>query len=166
MSRLELFHLKPGDVLLYSGKGFFSRLIQIKTWSRFSHSEIYIGNSKTITSRDGKGVNTYDIDFENLSCILRPIGGSPDLSEALEFHTTCIGQKYDFLGLFRFFAIGKQTESKSFCSEHCTRFARKIKILNATGHYFKPFNEKYDADLVSPGMFYSSPNYDIVWERN
>lgn len=153
--------LRPGDCLLYSGTGFFSTLIKIKTWSRFSHVEIYLGHGQAIASRDGKGVDTYQFTNKNLRAVLRPDGDRLDLSEVLKYHATCLTQNYDWFGLFRFFTLGKQSETKQFCSEYATRCYRKMIV---DGEPFKPFAECYDADLVSPGMFYSSPHFHKVWE--
>lgn len=149
--------IQPGDFLLYSGKGFFSWLIKVKTWSRFSHVEVYIGHGQTIASRDGEGVDLYWLKLDKLAAILRPtekLDVEAGLSWAKE--NAILGQKYDWWGLLRMFTIGTQSTSKQFCSELATRFARACN--------FQPFNRKYDADLVSPGMFYSSPHFDVVWE--
>ena len=149
--------IQPGDFLLYSGKGFFSWLIKVKTWSRFSHVEVYIGHGQTIASRDGIGVDIYWTRDKDLACVLRP-NKKLDIDAGIAWaQENCIlGQKYDWWGLLRFFTFGKPSMDKQFCSELATRFAR------ASG--FHPFNDKYDADTVSPGMFYSSPNLDVVWE--
>ena len=158
--------LKPGDILLFSGKSLFSRLIQVKTFSKFSHVEVYLGNGLTASSREGKGVNWYNVEVKNLSAILRPETLCQiDPSEAIQYHESCIGQPYDYWGIMRFFTLGKQTENKSFCSEHSTRVSRRLKLIDSSGFlidYFHPFSERYDADLVSPGMFWASPHYDVV----
>lgn len=166
-----MFDLKPGDVLLYSGKSIFSFAIKIKTWSIFSHVEMYIGNGKTAGSREGHGIQTFKFEEENLAAILRLIdnGFGIDLSKALDFHQSCVGQKYDYFGLFRFFRLGAPSLDKSFCSEHCTRLLRKVKIFTneeqTAWTYARPFSTWYDADLVSPGMFWSSPAFDLIWTK-
>lgn len=148
--------LLPGDCLLYSGKSLFSLLIKIKTWSRISHVEVFLGNNRTFTAREGHGVGFYDYDPTNLAYILRPKFDF-DFEDALVFARMVDGQKYDYLGLLRFFTLGKQSYDKQFCSEACTRFYR------AGGG--RPFADYYDADLVSPGMFLSSPQFEIVAKR-
>lgn len=159
--------LEPGDLLLYSGKDLISRLIKLKTFSRFSHAEFYLGHGHTLTSLITKGVATYPFKSHDLSCVLRPIdsGYGFDLSEVLTFHSDCIGQAYDTLGLLRFFTIGKQSEDKQFCSEYCARLYRRLRVKLLESYiYFQPFSECYDADLVSPGMFYASPHFKEVWD--
>jgi len=148
--------LEPGDHLLYSGSGFWSWTIKVKTWSKYSHVELYIGNSKTFTSRDGEGVNFYDFTDKNLAAVYRP--NIPfDISKGMEWMKSVCGQKYDFWGLMRFFTLGKQSQDKQFCSEAVVRADRQCLI--------EAFNQVYDADLVSPGMFASSPHLDLVWEK-
>jgi hypothetical protein len=146
--------LEPGDLLLFSRKGFFSRLIRIKTWSSISHCSIYIGAGKTVASRDGKGVELYDLQPDGLAAVLRPTL-PVDLPAALDwFAAKAKGQRYDFLGLLRFFTLGKQSTDKQFCSEFATRFYR------AGG--FEPFYADIDADLVAPGQFLYSPRFSRV----
>lgn len=146
----------PGDHLLYKGSGFWSWAIKVKTWSKYSHVELYIGNNKTFTSRDGEGVNIYDFKEDNLVAVYRPTDPI-NIEKGLPWMKSVCGQKYDFWGLMRFFTIGKQSTNKQFCSEAVTRADRESD--------FCPFNKKYDADLVSPGMFASSPHLELVWEK-
>ena len=160
--------LLPGDVLLYSPSGLIPFLIRIKTWSRFSHCEVYLGSGLSAAARI-HGVKTYLLD-SSFTAILRPEvpeNFSLDITEAKKFHNSCIGQKYDTLGLFRFFTIGKQSEDKQFCSELATRICRHFLLMEKGSHRtvsFRPFAERWDADLVSPGMFYSSPHFNLIWE--
>jgi hypothetical protein len=152
-----MLKLQPGDHLLYSGKGIFSWLIKVKTWSRFSHVEIYLGYDQSFASRDGKGVRVYWFRQDDLAAVLRPRKSiDTELGMKWAHENRVIGQKYDWWGLFRFFTFGTQSTTKQFCSEAAVRFDK------ACGFY--PFHEKYDADLVSPGMFYSSPEFDVIWE--
>lgn len=147
--------LLPGDCLLYHGSGFFSRLIQIKTWSKISHVEVYVGGGQSVASRDNKGVNTYPFRTDGLTAVLRPVQ-SVDLAAALAWHAKQIGQRYDWLGLMRFFTIGKQSDTRSFCSEYACRFYRR--------GGFEPFVADIDADLVAPATFLYSPMFIHVAE--
>lgn len=150
------FMLEPGDILLYSGKSIWSWTIKVKTWSDISHVEIFLGEGKTFSSREKQGVNIYDFTSENLVVVLRP-NDSIDIGKLLTFARAVQGQKYDYWGLLRFFKLGKQSQDKQFCSESVTRACRFAG--------FKVFAEEYDADLVSPGMFLSSPHCDVVWRE-
>lgn len=146
--------LIPGDHLLYSRPGFWSKTIKIKTWSNFSHVEVYLGEGKSFSSREKIGTGIFGL-AKDFVCILRPTD-IIYMDIAVKWAEKVSGQSYDYLGLLRFFTLGKQSEDKQFCSEAVTRFDRM-------GN-FDPFAKHYDADLVSPGMFYSSPKfirYDI-----
>ena len=147
--------LEPGDVLLYRGTGVFSRLIQVKTWSKVSHCEGYVGQGQSVASRDGKGVGLYPLRVEGLCAILRP-RGLFNLVVAMDWFKTVDKQGYDWFGLLAFFAARWQgsTNQKMFCSEFLTRWQRKGDI--------EPFSPEYDADAVSPGMFLSSPVYTRI----
>lgn len=147
----------PGDVLLFSRSGFFARLIQFKTWSRYSHCEVLIDEAHTVASRDGQGVNEYGIDRHGLALVLRPIA-PVDLVAAMAWFQTVKGQKYDWLGLLAFTSAKLQGKEngRMFCSEFVTRF------LRAGG--FDPFNG-YDADGIAPSEFCKSPSFRVVTEE-
>ena len=53
--------LEPGDILLYGGRGLVDRLIQFRTWSDVSHIEIYVGEGRSVASRNGIGVGKYPL---------------------------------------------------------------------------------------------------------
>lgn len=144
--------LEPGDVLLYSGTGFISWAIKTKTWSPFSHTEVYIGHGWSVASRDGIGVGAYQLRTKDLALILRP-NAPLDLQAGLQWFQTVKGEKYDWLGLFAFFfATWQASTNKMFCSEFVLRF------LRAAG--LEPFTPDTDADHVSPGMLATSPRFD------
>lgn len=147
--------LQPGDVLLYAGKTVFSKLIKIKTWSKFSHVEVYVDNGESVASRDGIGVGLYEIRTDDLRAILRPREEFRIL-DALKWFATVDGQKYDWTGLLAFTWAKWQgrENNKQFCSEFATRFLRAGGV--------DPFNG-YDADGIAPGEFPKSPAFDILW---
>lgn len=147
--------LQPGDVLLYSGKTLFSRIIKIKTWSDFSHVEVYVGEGESVASRNGIGVGLYPIRTDDLRAILRPRVPF-DVASAMKWFATVDGQKYDWTGLLAFTWAKWQghENTKQFCSEFATRF------LRCGG--CDPFNN-YDADGIAPGEFLKSPVLAILW---
>lgn len=151
-------NLRPGDVLLYSGKGFFSRLIQMKTWSRYSHCEVYDGAGLSVASRDGIGVGRYPLRLDGLRVILRPLAKF-DAEKAREWFKTVDGQPYDWFGLLAFTNAKRQGRQnwKMFCSEFATRYLRAGKI--------EPFNG-YDADGIAPGEFMKSSALVLVWSSD
>lgn len=149
--------LRFGDVLLYSGTGVFSWGIKVKTWSRFSHVEVFDREGTTLASRDGRGVNRYVFTEKNLKAILRP--KTPpvlDVARGLEwFEREAKGQPYDWWGLFAFFAAKAQGSKKlaMFCSEFEARLFKKCGYALFLG----------DSDAVSPGMNWSNPLLDLLW---
>ena len=149
--------IQPGDVLLYSGHGFNAWVISVKTWSKVTHCELALGGGLTAASRDGQGVNTYELRREDLVHVLRP--DTPlDMTGVKVFHAACIGQAYDWLGLLRFFTLGEQSKDKQFCSEYVTRLLRHGQL--------EPFQDAYDADLVSPGMLLCSARLVRIWSAS
>lgn len=151
----ELPRLLPGDVLLYAGGGFFSRVIQFKTWSRYSHVEIYDGHGRSVAARDGIGVGRYPLRLDGLRAILRP--KEPfDVEAAREWFKTVDGQPYDWFGLLAFTSAKRQGKEnwKMFCSEFATRHLRQGKV--------DPFSD-YDADGIAPGEFIKSAALRLEW---
>lgn len=162
--------LMPGDVLLYRSSGIVGWWIRWKTWSDVNHCELYLGLGATATNdgpyqgpisaaargpQDGKGgVQTYPFRAEGLVYVLRP-NVNFDLDRMEAFHATCVGQKYDTLGVARvFYAGGNGDADKAFCSEHVARVCR-------TDHggpgLFAP---TWDCDKTDPGMLLCSPHCD------
>lgn len=146
-----------GDVLLYAGKGVFSRLIQIKTFSWVSHCEVYAGDGESLASRDGEGVGRYPLRLEGLYAVARP-KGALDWQAGLEWFATVKGQRYDWLGLLNFYLAAKPDRSevqKMFCSEFATRLLRRCG--------FEPFQARVDADRVSPGLYLTSAACEVLY---
>jgi hypothetical protein len=148
--------LLPGDCLLYRPSSIFGYAIALKTWCRFAcHMEIYMGYGLSGASRDGLGVNTYALRIANLSRVLRP-NRSFDFESYKRWHTTVIGQKYDWIGLLTYtLLVEKGAFHKMYCSEYGTRGYR------AGG--LKPFADHWDADKTPPSLFYSSATFDEVY---
>lgn len=148
--------LRSGDVLLYSGRGIFSTLIKLKTWSSISHVEI-VGYDPTTSyaSRDGIGVGTYDVRRHDLVMVVRP-RRRVRVEAMRSFHERCCEppQKYDYWGLLRFFNFKSPKHDRQFCSEYAVRLLRAGGII--------PFAEDCDADSVPPGWFAICPP-SIMW---
>lgn len=149
--------LRIGDVLLYGGNGLFSRLIQIKTWSRYSHVEIYDGNGLSVASRDGIGVGRYQVRLDGLRVILRPLAKF-DPTPARLWFSTVDGQPYDWFGLLSFMSAKRQGRNnwKQFCSEFAVRYLRAGGV--------EPFTKTTDADSIAPGEFMKSGALIVVWK--
>lgn len=154
--------LKPGDHLLYGPSGFFGYGIAVKTFNKVSHCECFIGQEDeanragySVASRDGIGVNRYPLRTSKLYYVLRP-NQSFDLVKALAWFNTVKGQKYDWLGLVRFFTWGAvgglDKNNAQFCSEFLIRFDRNGD--------FHPISKLIDADSVAPASFRYSTCFD------
>ena len=150
-------NFRVGDLLLYSGKGVFSRIIQIKTWSKISHCEVYDGLGWSVASRDRIGVGRYQLRIDGLAAVLRPKGIFKP-SRAHAWFRTVDGQKYDWIGLLSFMDAKRQGKEnwRQFCSEFAVRYLRAGGI--------EPFTSYTDADSVAPGEFLKSQAFTKTWE--
>lgn len=150
--------LRVGDCLLYGGTGFFSWLIRTKTWSRYSHIEVYDGSGQSLASRDGIGVGRYPFRAEGLLRVRRPIGAY-NRHAARAWFKTVDGQGYDWVGLLSFMAAAWQgrENQQMFCSEFALRLYRAGGI--------EPFTARTDADAVAPAQFDISGVFADVWSE-
>lgn len=164
---IDLSKLRPGDCLLYGRTPFktspigwfFGLIINIKTWSRFCHVEIYAGSGKAFASRDGKGVGLYPFREAQLIKVRRPDPEKYDHERALEWFAHVDGQKYDFVGLLGF-GLNRTKKalqaflriaaaSMQFCSEFGDRWYIKA------GVYL--FNKEIDPEMIAPAQFDQVP---------
>lgn len=146
--------LKPGDCLIYRPSSLLGRLIAIKTWSPWSHVEVTVSPGKVIAARP-EGVGYYETRWDRLGMVVRPPDGLDMAKARWWFDHYANGQRYDVLGLLRFFTLGKQSTDKMFCSELATRFYRAGGV--------EPFHNM-DADLVPPGWFATlADGFTTVW---
>ncbi len=162
-------YLQPGDVLLYGGSGLFNRIIQVKTWSRYSHVEIYDGRGESLASRNGIGVGRYPSRLDDCLAIYR-LRVPFSVNAGRGYFAECEGEPYDWWGLLAFTSAkwqGKENR-KQFCSEFAARYLRRAiggmtihpearkgsaRSLAALG--LDPWNG-YDADGLAPGEFTKS----------
>jgi hypothetical protein len=147
-------HLQPFDILLYRPKkgSFFGTVIQFKTWHSISHCEMYVGDGKSVASREGIGVNVYPWRPSELTWVLRPTEPL-DIAGFWKWFLTVKGQKYDWWGLRRFewfSSIPSGNNAKMFCSEFLARACRALQA--------KVFGNIEDADAIAPFAFILSPN--------
>lgn len=160
--------LQGGDVLLFSRKSVYNTIIQVKTWSRYTHVEIADDTqpaegaishvSHVFASRNGVGCGYYEFDSEGLALILRPPAGLFNLEAAITwfYHNNIRDQGYDWLGLinFTYARLTGRRNGKMFCSEFATRFYR------AGGADLFP---GVDADTIAPSAFRLLRGFTPVW---
>lgn len=158
--------LIAGDCLLYKRTPFrrsplgwfFGLVINVKTWSRFSHVEVYDGDGKSLASRDGKGVGRYKLRMEELAEVRRPTALNFCHETGSRWFNSVEGQKYDWLGLLCFtLAVRQGARDKMFCSEFATRFYRKSGL--------ELFNPDDDADKIAPAQMHQTPTLTTVWSE-
>ena len=118
--------LRPGDVLLYSGRGPFSLAIRLVTASRYTHAEMYDGDGYSWASRDWIGVGCFEYR-PGPSLVLRPRVPF-DIAAARRFWRDADGEPYDWPGLVvsRLPALQDRSgdERAQFCSEALARAVR------------------------------------------
>lgn len=149
--------LLPGDVLLFDRKGFFNWVIHHATNAPVSHTEVYVGSGKTAASRNGIGVDIYDLDVNGLAVVLRP--KLPfNLPAALAYQQSVLKQGYAWTGLWRAFVNNSwgRTDTKQWCSENSTNVQRAGGV--------EPFTEDIFSDMIAPGDFLKSAAYVHFWK--
>jgi len=115
-AKIDAFpELQAGDILLYGGYDLVSRLIQFRTWSDVSHIEVYIGEGRSVASRNGIGVNQYPLRVLGLRRVLRPVV-SFDLAAGLHWFESVKGTPYGWGDLAKFYLIDIPTNGL-ICSE-------------------------------------------------
>lgn len=152
--------LLPGDVLIFSRPGLFGWITRHATNGPATHCETYVGGLKTIASRDGVGVATYDLKLDGLYVVLRP-KNTPNIPAMLAWQKTVDGAKYDWFGLLRSFVANKwaKSDNKWWCSEHTCEAQRQAGI--------EPFSDPVatPSDSIAPSDFLQSGAYLTLWKR-
>lgn len=149
---------QPGDTLVYLPDWWnpIDRIIARKTWMRCCHTEVYIGDGKTVAARLS-GVRVYEVDWRGLAAVLEPVFSFHQDVALSWFYSQANGQGYDFWGLFDFFQTHRifASDRRMWCSECSTRFYR------AGGG--TPFNPECDADRISPAQFCQTSGFRFRW---
>jgi hypothetical protein len=165
--------LRPFDTMIYRPRGFFGNLIALKTWNKTAaHVEVYIGDSQSVASRDGKGVHVYPNRFSELAWLLRVKPHHRrefDEYKALSWLRTVdpktghspLGQGYDWKGILVFtLAVKQGAVDKMFCSEFWTRFMRAGGLEPFQSHL--DGTPTTDADAVAPATILLSSKFDVI----
>lgn len=153
----DLSDLRAGDCLLYyTHHDLVDFLIAFKTWTFVAHMEIYEGAGKSVASRNGIGVDRYDLRTKGLVGIRRPIG-ILDIEAATQwFETKARHQKYDWLGLAVYYLAARHgSPNRMYCSEFGTRWYR-----NAA---FNPVDPDWDADRTPPMLYLPSTAFSWIY---
>lgn len=151
--------LRPGDVLLYKGTGFFGWLTRTKTWSPVGHVEIYAGKGKTVTASAPLGVNYHPLRLphKKLLYIRRPKTPFNLTAATIWFLNGVRGQKYDTFGLFRAFFLRKPgAHDKMWCSEVSDGYLRAGEVYLFDCQHATP-------ESISPAQFLQTNDLIDVW---
>lgn len=98
--------LKPGDILLYKGKGFTSRIIQLFTGSDYNHVAVVLEPKVFLSVESNTGhqagvraVDLRKIDFKEVDVYRIKPEFTYDLSKVVSFLVGHLGAKYDLMGV-------------------------------------------------------------------
>lgn len=138
--------LEPGDVLLYAAKGFYGRVIALKTWHPIAHVEAFVGYGLSVASRDGIGTGIYPLRTDGLVMVCRPKGPF-DVGHALATFRGRPHRPYGWLDLLQFAGVNVDTPG-IVCSPFVTEFVRDGGL--------DPFNGE-PCEKIAPFQFLTSP---------
>lgn len=152
--------VRPGDILVYSGKSIFSVIIRFKTYSRATHVARYIGDGQQREFKEFRDAQQVPLRVENLIAIYRPVGLWHRFRSD-RFWNEVKDQGYDYVGLVWSFFARKQgrKNNKMFCSEYVVRDDR----IASDGPFL--IADHIDADGVAPADIDRSPNKTLVWSN-
>ena len=157
MREFLLRMLQPGDLLIYSGTGWISRLIKFKTSSEWTHAAVYIGGGMVREFRENHGPQEVPFETKNLGEIRRPrCAWDREKSDLLWKEVK--EWEYDYWGLIRSFYGRKQNvaNKKMWCSEYAA-----ADCFRATG--CRPVSDETPFDAIAPKDLSQSLAYETKW---
>ena len=173
---MQTSFLKTCDILLYKGKGFTSRLIQIGTLSPYNHVAVVVdpkihlaiesntGHQDGVRALDLRKLNQDEVDFFRVKA-----GLSFDRDQVISFLVAHLGARYDYagvawLGVLKFSSLLTgftakpynqfQKNKDYFCSEltYAAFKAGGLDIVPQVG----------EADITSPGDIAASSRIEKI----
>ena len=116
---------------------------------------MYLGEGRSYASRNGQGVNFYDLRTKDLQYVCRPkLPG--DLRAAMAWAKTQVGMPYGWLDLLAFIDVNIDGQG-IVCSPAATLFERAAGL--------DPFNGE-PCNKIAPFQFLTSNVYDIYEVRD
>lgn len=117
----------------YRWQRIFSKIIQWRTFSEFSHVSIEV-DWYIYEAKEWKGVIKTKARKSPPKSLVETVeftANKKDIKEALQWLEAQVGKGYDYLSLFSFVWVPKKRkkDNKWFCSEYATEFATKINII-------------------------------------
>jgi len=149
--------LQPGDCILYRPVDVFDWAVAVKTWTRVSHVEVFIGQHTSVASRNGKGVGMYPVRLHDVAAVRRP-GPGFDLERAMRWFDACAeGQKYGWRTLLTFiFLNSSPIEGHMICSEFAAEFYK------AGG--LPLFASDWPSYRTPPSLEVATPQLTTIWD--
>lgn len=159
MNKIQASDLLPGDVLLYAPSSFFGYAISWLTAGWVSHIEIYKGGGIAYASRDGVGVNEYQLRIDGLARVLRSRKPLNMGAMAVGFKAKQ-GHRYDFGTIKKFLTFGLSGGRTN--AEVCSELAAYLLRIGGLHGLFGACSP----DEVSPRDFekVSSDMLFTVWQ--
>jgi hypothetical protein len=145
--------IRPGSILLYSSPSIVDWLIE--RTGPCAHVELFLGNGRSFASRNGLGVNYYDLRKDGLIAIRSHIGVNVDTW--VKWADTVVGDGYDWRGL-EGFLIDRPTNEPhhEFCSAVIELGFRK-------SQYIELHNKLWPWSLITPTDLFKTPNLNNDW---
>lgn len=149
--------LRPGDCVLYRPTDLFDWAVALKTWTRVSHVEVYIGDHHSVASRNGQGVEQYLARLHDVAAVRRP-GPDFDLEKAMRwFDAIARGQKYGWRTLLTFILLNNNpVEGHMICSEFAAEFYK------AGG--LPLFAADWPSYRTPPSLEVATPALTTIWD--
>ncbi len=151
--------LLPGDLMLYRPEGLVGWLIASRTFSNWSHVEVYGGDGWTLASRNGIGVGRYPVQWARLGKVLRPCLPVQMASGLRWFDAVADGQRYDWWAIVRFCLPHIITRDLDLKRQICSAFA--VRFLRHCG--VDVVAKDADADLIAPSDIAKSATCAVMW---
>ena len=151
--------IKPADLFFTTSGSIFSRVVQKRTWGKFSHVQIIVQVVEAadkriidVISADAEGVTlraVRDHELKNYEILTCPEMFPQERNDVVKFCFQQIGKPYDLVGLGSFLLYKEmQNDSKWFCSElvYVAYKQAGVRLLR-----------RVKQDFVSPRDLYISP---------
>lgn len=177
--------LQPGDILLYNSGDISDAIIRWKEGDPdTAHVEVYIGDGKSVASRNGIGVkDIYDFRPAGLVHVRRP-GGSATCDQANRAPTVGEGEGFDLSSAMEWFAMVKgapygwgdigadagliekpedawiRPEVLLKTGMDCSHFASLFLLAGSRGQ----FDPAFDARRITPRDFKLSLEAYSIWD--
>lgn len=174
--------LQPGDCILYRPTDLFDWAVALKTFTKVSHVEVYIGGELSVASRNGKGVDLYPTRREDIAAVRRPRRVSGDGCRVTDpqYCTPAI-PAFDIERALNWFYYGTPDNPKARYQKYGWRTLLSFVLLNSNpieGHmicsefaaeFYKAggypvFSDDWPSYRTPPSYFLSTRRLTPIWD--